>query len=99
VWDEYLDNLRSVLDSVELLLENVDAETVAITADHGELFGEWGLYSHIYGVPHPKLRNVPWVETTATDRETTSAEELLSSYSGLNDNENIEERLSALGYI
>lgn len=99
VWDAYLNNLRSVLDSVELLLENVDAETVAITADHGELFGEWGLYSHIYGIPHPKLRNVPWVETTAQDRQTTSAEELLSSHDDLYDNENIEERLSALGYI
>lgn len=99
VWEAYLDTLRAVLDSVKILLENVDAETAAITADHGELFGEWGLYSHPYGIPHPKLRNVPWVETTAQDRQTTSADELLSSYDGLYDNDNIEERLSALGYI
>lgn len=99
VWDAYLDNLRSVLDSVELLLDNVDAETVAITSDHGELFGEWGLYSHIYGIPHPKLRRVPWVETTAEDRGTITPDELFAAHDDLNDNDDIEERLSALGYM
>jgi len=31
------------LEYVEILLENVDSETVAITADHGEAFGENGV--------------------------------------------------------
>lgn len=99
VWDSYIDNLRLVLDSLEVLLENVDAETVAITADHGELFGEWGLYSHIYGVPHPVLRKVPWVETTAINNQTVSPEELLSSHNLITDDKKIEDRLSALGYM
>jgi len=63
----YLDNLRYVLDSVEVLLRNVDADRVVVTADHGELFGEWGLYGHIGGIPHPDLKRVPWAETTAFD--------------------------------
>ena len=67
VWDRYLDNLRLVLDEVEVLLDNVDAETVAITADHGEAFGEYGFYRHVIGCPLPCMRRVPWVETTATD--------------------------------
>lgn len=67
VWDAYLDNLRLVLGEVELLLDNVDAETVAITADHGEAFGEYGFYRHVIGCPLPCMRRVPWVETTATD--------------------------------
>lgn len=67
VCERYLDELRWVLEYVGVLLENVDAETAVITADHGELFGELGLYSHPTGVPHPNLRRVPWMETTATD--------------------------------
>lgn len=62
--------LRYVLEDVALLLENVDAERVAITADHGEGFGEWTFYSHNIGCPHPAVRKVPWVETTATDERT-----------------------------
>jgi len=70
VRDAYLEELRWVLEDVELLLENVDAETAVVTADHGELFGQFGLYSHPTGVPHPQLRRVPWAETTATDTGT-----------------------------
>lgn len=67
VWNAYLNNLRMVLDDVAVLLENVDADTVALTADHGEAFGEWGVYEHPIGVPHPKVKRVPWATTTATD--------------------------------
>jgi hypothetical protein len=65
VWESYLAELRRVLDDVELLLNNVDANRAVITADHGELFGELGLYSHPTGVPHPALRGVPWMEPVA----------------------------------
>lgn len=42
-----------------------------ITADHGDLFGEFGQYGHPEGFVHPNLNQVPWVETTATDEETS----------------------------
>ncbi|MFC6974526.1 hypothetical protein ACFQL1_07275 [Halomicroarcula sp. GCM10025709] len=67
VWDAYLDNLRMVLDSVELLLENLEAERVAISADHGEAFGEYGVYAHTAGQLSPYVKQVPWVITEATD--------------------------------
>lgn len=70
VWPRYRDNLRYALDSIADLLENIDAQTVVITADHGNLVGEFGLYGHHASVPIPALRRVPWVETTATDEET-----------------------------
>lgn len=70
VWDLYLDNLRFVLNDVALLLTNLDADRVAITADHGDAMGELGAYGHPEGLPHPKTRRVPWVETSATDEET-----------------------------
>lgn len=70
VYEAYKETLRWVLDDVEELLRNIDAEQVVITADHGEAFGEWFAYGHPEGFPHPVVRKVPWVETTATDQET-----------------------------
>jgi hypothetical protein len=67
VWTRYLDNLRLVLDDVARLLEHVDADRVVITADHGEGFGEYGVYGHPVGCPVPTIKRVPWVVTTATD--------------------------------
>ena len=70
VWELYLDNLRLVLNSVGRLRNNFDADNVIISADHGELFGEWGAYGHPEGFLHPNLRRVPWVKTNATDKGT-----------------------------
>lgn len=67
-WEQYLDNLRWVLADVELLRRNLDANRVIISADHGEAFGEWGAYGHSPYGEFDALRNVPWVETTATDK-------------------------------
>lgn len=33
-------NVRYVLNDVKLLLNNFDAETVVISSDHGDAFGE-----------------------------------------------------------
>lgn len=70
VWEAYLDTLRLVLDEVAVLLRNVDADRVAITADHGEAFGELGFYEHPVACPHPVVKRVPWAETTAEDAGT-----------------------------
>jgi hypothetical protein len=66
VREAYEANLRYALESVEVLLENVDGR-VAVTADHGNLFGEWKLYGHPMHTPVPALLAVPWAETTARD--------------------------------
>lgn len=67
VFKSYLNELRFVLDDVEKLLNNLDAEKVAISADHGEAFGEYNVYEHHAGSLHPFIRYVPWVTTNATD--------------------------------
>jgi hypothetical protein len=96
-WSAYRDNLRAVLDDVELLLSNLDAEKVAITADHGDALGEWGVYDHPVGFLHPAVRTVPWVEAEAQDTgeyspgEATESEEVKESEVG--------DRLRALGYV
>jgi hypothetical protein len=70
VYIAYKETLRWVLDDVEELLQNVNAGKAVITSDHGEAFGEWKAYGHPEGFPHPAVKKVPWVETTATDQRT-----------------------------
>jgi hypothetical protein len=92
-WDRYLDNLHLVLGEVATLLDNLDAERVVITADHGELFGEYGEYGHPDGLPFSEVRRVPWVETTATD---TGAYEPTVERNAVETS--IEDHLRDLGY-
>jgi len=67
VWKGYMANLRYVLNDVELLLENIDAERVVVSSDHGDAKGEYGVYSHPHGQEISCLRTVPWCVTTAKD--------------------------------
>lgn len=57
-----------VLEIVVVLLKNYGADKAIITADHGGLFGEMGIYSLPVGILHPKLRHVLWIEVTASDK-------------------------------
>ncbi|KAB1196266.1 MULTISPECIES: LTA synthase family protein [Haloferax] len=94
VYPVYRETLRYVLDEVEELLDNVDAERVAITADHGEAFGEMAQYGHPEGLPFPIVKRVPWVETSAQDLNTrdpdVTRERTIDS--------NLEDHLRDLGY-
>lgn len=67
VWQSYRATLEYAFDWLDELLCNVDAK-VLITADHGNAFGEVGLYGHPFGWPQPAVRRVPWslVDATAT---------------------------------
>jgi len=95
VVDLYRETLRYVLDSVEVLLDNTDAERVVITADHGEAFGEGAVYGHPEGFPHPIVKRVPWVETSATDSGSYDPEVSDLSSEGID----VEDHLKDLGYL
>ena len=94
-WEAYLENLRVVLSEVELLVENLDAERVILTADHGEAFGELGFYEHPVSCPHPAVKRVPWVEMTASDQ----AEYVPSATTTDRVESNTVDQLEALGYV
>ena len=94
VWEAYLDHLRFVLDDLELLLNNLAAEDVVISADHGEAFGEWFVYGHGPALFHPHVKIVPWAETTASDSGDYVPETQEQS-GGIE----VEEQLSAMGYM
>ena len=98
LWTSYVENLRFALDEVALLRENLDADRVVITADHGELFGEFGLYRHP-PLPLPTLRRVPWVRIDASDERTLDPDIDLSALEGDAVDEAVDERLRPLGYV
>jgi hypothetical protein len=55
----YDENLRLVLESVRELLPEFDGPVV-VTADHGEAFGEQGVWEHHIETHIPALTDVPW---------------------------------------
>lgn len=96
VWSRYLDELTFGLDSVQTLVEDIDADTIVLTSDHGEAFGEFGLYAHPM-IPTPQLRRVPWVETSGRARNEYTTR--LDPATGSDDIEaQVEDQLEMLGY-
>ena len=57
----YEENLRIAMESVAELVEDLDGDVV-VTADHGEAFGEEGVWEHHIETHIPALMEVPWLE-------------------------------------
>jgi hypothetical protein len=57
----YEENLRIALADVAELVESLDGDVV-VTADHGEAFGEDGIWEHNIETYIPALMEVPWLE-------------------------------------
>jgi hypothetical protein len=57
--EAYEENLEEVFKHAKELAQEMEGKTI-VTADHGELLGENGLYSHPSGSKVKKLRKVPW---------------------------------------
>ena len=57
--EAYHDNIGFLISHIEDLADSLEGKTV-VSADHGELLGEYGLLSHPYGVNAKELREVPW---------------------------------------
>ena len=97
-FDRYLDNLEFIVDRVrETLLRAIDAESVVLTADHGTLFGEYGLYKHPANMPMRGIRRVPWVTTTAEDDGRYDPEPDLVSAESVDAER--DQQLRDLGYV
>lgn len=92
--DWYRQTLETALKEVDLLLSNVDANHVVVSADHGEAFGEAGVYGHPSDVDLPCLTTVPYVGTTAADEQSHTPER----YDRDGTNPSRDEQLQALGY-
>lgn len=57
----YKDNLRIALRYVSKLISKLNGKII-VTSDHGEAFGERGVWEHHVETPIPPLVEVPWVE-------------------------------------
>lgn len=58
----YADNLSYVIENGVKPLLTLDVANIAITADHGELLGEYGKYGHGDHFSGTELYHVPWLE-------------------------------------
>jgi hypothetical protein len=57
----YEENLRIALEEIAELVPELDGKVV-VTADHGEAFGEEGVWEHHIETHIPPLMEVPWLE-------------------------------------
>ena len=93
VWEAYADNLAWVMDDgIDPLIHNCDA-AIALSADHANAIGEWGIYGHPLGCPIRAVREVPWKVIDGTDERTIDP--------NIHEKEtavDVEAHLSALGY-
>lgn len=99
VWDAYLDELRYVLDDIGILVRNIDADRLVITADHGEAFGEFGEFGHQIGSLNPSVRRVPWVELSCTNQDSYSPTIAAPEETGGTSETSVKDQLNALGYL
>lgn len=97
VWADYETNLRYVLDDVSTLIENASGRVI-VTSDHGNAFGEWGLYGHPIHHPFPVLRKVPWATATGGEKETYGVKED-SEVAARTTETAVRDHLQDLGYL
>jgi len=95
VIDSYEKNIVPVLEEVEILLHNVNANKAIVTSDHGNYLGENGKWGHPPGQLHDAVRAVPWLETSAINQGTHEPAE----YDLEDHKTDRQEQLKAMGYL
>jgi hypothetical protein len=91
----YIECLEYALDSVERIRRHVTGDII-VTADHGEGFGEGGVYGHPPWAHARITLEVPWIELTG-DGEPIP-EEILNDTPDESDSPDVDEQLEHLGY-
>jgi len=104
----YGQNLQIVLRHVAELIESLSG-TVVVTADHGEMLGEGGAYSHWDGSDNKPLREVPWLVIDKGPKSVEHPEHAekpekqpaksVDEKTDKEAQEEIKEKLRALGYF
>lgn len=96
VWQAYRENLELMLSEVERLLDGLVGKSV-VTSDHGNSFGELGVYGHPGGVYLPSLVSVPWLEIKGDTRK--QIEESSVQQKDVKISNDVSDRLADLGYL
>lgn len=98
VWKAYKENLNRVLPYVEQLDQILPGKTV-VTSDHGNGFGEWGIYGHptYQSLYTHELVAVPWLIIESDDRRKITTGNAYQGETAGSDR--LEKRLEHLGYV
>jgi hypothetical protein len=98
VFKAYKENFELTLPHLKSVLSELDGKTI-ISSDHGNAFGEHGIWGHPRSVHSPELISVPWLTVDYDERqdiEPVAEQDLVSTT--MSDDEIIQRRLSDLGY-
>lgn len=90
----YRENLLLAMNEVNKLLKKLPGKTV-VTSDHGNGFGEYGVYGHPPNVYTDELTKVPWFSVQKNKRKKITSGNISTD----TDSSSVEEKLSDLGYI
>ena len=58
----YQEDLRLMLNIFSEFINEYPEKKIVITADHGELLGEYKRYGHNTDKRYPELVEIPWIE-------------------------------------
>jgi hypothetical protein len=95
VWKMYCETLRVTLPHVQRLVDELPGKSV-ISADHGNAFGENGLYGHPTRTHHKTVLSVPWLEIEKPRKDVLSGP--ATAHSHREHYHDATEQLEALGY-
>lgn len=96
LWEAYQENLEVTLPHIKKLYQELSGKTV-VTSDHGQAFGEWGVYWHPSNVHIDALREVPWLEMPYEERKEITVGNANKDFIDY-ELEEVNERLEHLGY-
>lgn len=97
VWNAYRENLEIALDAVNEILPELPGKT-AVTSDHGNAFGELGVYGHPPYRHIKPLIQVPWLEYENGPRKEIQAGDIQNNVGDF-ETDLVNDRLSDLGYV
>lgn len=93
-WKAYRENLELTLPQLKKLVDGLKGKTV-VTSDHGNAFGEWGIFGHPASRHIKALVEIPWLEIQDTKCKEVREGEIRSTTDEASD---LEDRLAHLGY-
>lgn len=92
----YLDCVQHILEQVETLVKHCTGDIV-ITSDHGESFGQDGIYAHPPWAYSKALLEVPWIELDGQGQPLEST--MVETEPDDNTPPAVAEQLEHLGYV
>jgi len=64
----YTEDVKVALENCKKIIDTFPEKNIVVTADHGEMLGEHGRYSHVLDRYYKEIKEVPWLEINARNR-------------------------------